>query len=348
MADHTALVVASPYGPAAPSTRVRLYEWLAHLGLTADRLEYAGLGRNGLGTLARHPLVAARAELVTRRATTSLGDATLLLSREASPFSRGGVEGSLLAAARRGVYDLDDALFADRDGWRRVLAKEPKCRRSIQAADHVIVGNDYLAEYAAELTDDLTVIPTCVEPSAYQPTGTYELPDRPTLVWLGSPSTEPYLEEIAPALAEVHRQRGVRVVVVSGPRTPGSPELADFVERVPWSPDGVAGVLAQADVALGPLPDNAYTRGKCAYKILQYAATGLPIVASPVGANTVAIARLGGLAATTHDEWVEALIDVLDSSTAQRRERGSAALRGVREHYSFDAWAETWGKAVGL
>lgn len=348
MGDHESLVVASPYGPAAPSTRVRVYEWLAHLGLTADRLEYAGLPRNGMGTLARHPFTAARAELATRRATKRLEDSILLLSREASPFSRGVLEVGLLAAARRGVYDLDDALFADRDGWRRLLAKEPKCRRSIQAADHVIVGNDYLAEYASEITDAITVIPTCVEPSAYHPTETYEIPDEPTLVWLGSPSTEPYLEEIVPALQEVHRQRGARVVLISGPRTHGTPEFADFVRRVPWSPDGVAAVLAQADVAMGPLPDNAYTRGKCAYKILQYAATGLPFVASPVGANATAISRLGGIAATTTDEWAEALIGVLDSSTAERSDRGATALRGVRDHYSFDAWANAWGKAVGL
>src|SRR5687767_592267 len=105
MADHASLVVASPYGPAAPSTRVRVYEWLARLRLTADRLEYAGLGRNGLGTLVRHPATVARAELATRRATKSLEDSILLLSREASPFSRGGLEGGLLAAARHGVYD---------------------------------------------------------------------------------------------------------------------------------------------------------------------------------------------------------------------------------------------------
>jgi glycosyltransferase involved in cell wall biosynthesis len=348
MTDRTSLVVASPYGPAAPSTRVRLYEWLAHLGLSAERLEYAGLARNGLASVVRRPLAAVRAELTTRRAARSVSEATLLLSREASPFSRGGLEADLLTGARRGVYDLDDALFADRDGWRRVLAKEPKCRRSLEAADHVIVGNDYLAEYASALTDDLTVIPTCVEPSAYRPTSTYEISDQPTLVWLGSPSTEPYLEEIATALAEVHRLRGARVVLISGPRPQGSPEFADFVRRVPWSPEGVADALAQADVALGPLPDDAYTRGKCAYKILQYAATGLPIVASPVGANSTAIARLGGLAATTHDEWVEALTSVLDSSAAARREQGSAALSGVREHYSFDVWADAWRKAVGL
>ena len=348
MGDHDPLVVASPYGPAAPSTRVRVYEWLDHLGLTAERLEYAGLGRNGLGTLVRHPLAAARAELATRRVTTRLDDSILFLSREASPFSRGGLEGGLLAAARRGVYDLDDALFADRDGWRRLLAKEPKCRRSIQAADHVIVGNEYLAEYASELTDALTVIPTCVEPSAYRPTTSYDIPDEPTLVWLGSPSTEPYLEQIGPALREVHRQRRARVVVISGPRAHGAPEFSDFVQRVPWSPDGVAAVLSQADVALGPLPDDPYTRGKCAYKILQYAATGLPFVASPVGANAPAISRLGGVAATTTDEWVEALIGLIDAPTTERRDRGAAALRGVHDHYSFDAWADAWGKAVGL
>lgn len=342
------LTVVSPYGGAAPSTRVRVYEWLDHLGIEAERLEYAGLGRNGLGTLLRRPLVPVRAELRTRAAVKHVHDATVLVSREASPFSRGGIESRMLRSAARGVYDLDDALFADNRGWRRVLAKDVKCRRAIQEADQVIVGNDYLADYASAYTRDLAVIPTCVDPSMYEPKASYEIDGPPTLVWLGSPSTEQYLESIAPALHEVHRRSSATLVLVSGPKPRDHVELGPFVRRVPWAPDTVAQVLASADVALGPLRDDEYARGKCAYKLLQYAATGLPMVASPVGANASAISRFEGLPATSDDDWIDAITALLDTSVSERAARGATALLGVRTHYAFNAWADDWKRAVGI
>lgn len=346
--DAAPLVVMSPYGSAAPSTRVRVYEWLDHLGLSAQRGEYAGLGRNGLGALVRRPVAAVEAESRTRSMVATVCQSVLLLSREASPWSRGGVESRLLRSAARGVYDLDDALFADRAGWRRVLGKESKCRRSMAAADRVIVGNDYLAEYADRYTTQVTVIPTCVEPSAYEQKQIYDLSAEPTLVWLGSPSTERYLLDIAPALREVHCRTGARLVLISGPRATEHHELDGIVDRVPWRPETVARLLAAADVALGPLSDDEYSRGKCAYKLLQYAASGLPMIGSPVGANESALARFGGLAATTMDDWIDGISSLLRSSSAERRQRGESAIGGVRSHYSFDVWAHAWKEAVGV
>lgn len=346
--DSDSLVVVSPYGAAAPSTRVRLYEWLDHLGLSARRAEYAGLGRNGLGAMASQPATAVRAERRTRAMVDDVRDSVLLLSREASPWSRGALESRLLQSARRGVYDLDDALFADRQGWRRLLGKEPKCRRSMEVADRVIVGNDYLAEYAAQHSRDVTVIPTCVDPSAYQRKRTYDLSDGPTLIWLGSPSTEAYLLGIAPALREVHRRTGARLTLISAARESEHPELSGLVDRVVWDPKTTPRMLAEADVALGPLSDDEYSRGKCAYKLLQYAATGLPMVGSPVGANESALSRFDGLAAHTVDDWVDGISSLLDSSSEERRRRGERAIAGVQAHYSFDVWADAWKGAVGV
>ena len=340
------LSVVSIYGPTAPSTRVRAYEWLQHLALDATRFEYAALGDHSPRTALTHLPAIARAERRVRSLSRSSLGGTVFLSREASPWSTGGVESRLLRAASRGIYDLDDALFEDRLGWRRVLGKRQKVEMAAAAADVVIAGNALLADFAADHSRDVRLIPTCVQPGEYLTKSSYDIAGPPTLVWLGSHSTEAYLTGIAPALREVHRRTGARVRVISAVSDTDVPGLEGLMDRVTWTPTSYPAHLATADVALAPLDDDPFARGKCAYKLLQYAATGLPMVGSPVGANQLALERFSGWAATTHDDWVDALGEAIDSSAGARSELGQQGMAAVRTHYSFDAWADEWRAAV--
>jgi glycosyltransferase involved in cell wall biosynthesis len=340
------LSVVSIYGPAAPSTRVRAYEWLEHLALDATRLEYAALGDHSPRTALRHLPAIARAEARVRSVSRSSLAGTVFLSREASPWSTGGVEARLLGSASRGVYDLDDALFEDRLGWRRVLGKRRKVELAAAAADVVIAGNALLADFAAQHSRDVRLIPTCVEPGRYLPKTSYDISGPPMLVWLGSRSTEAYLTGIAPALREVHRRTGARVRIISAASDADVPGLEGLMDRVTWTPTSYAAQLSSGDVALAPLDDDPFARGKCAYKLLQYAATGLPMVGSPVGANQLALERFSGWAATSHDDWVDALGEAIDSSADARAVRGAQGRSAVRTHYSFDAWSDEWRRAV--
>src|SRR5436305_3743919 len=127
---------------------------------------------------------------------------------------------------------------------------------------------------------------------------------------MGSPSTEPYLRLVEAPLLALHRACGARLTVVSAGSAPLGP-LESMADRVRWSRDGYGTVLAGADVGIGPLADTPYARGKCAYKLLQYAAAGLPLVASPVGANDAALRVLGGVPAPDGDAWYDALTHLL-------------------------------------
>ena len=91
--------------------------------------------------------------------------------------------------------------------------------------------------------------------------------------------------------------------------------LQTIVDRVEWSLATYASAIAATDLAVAPLTDTPYATGKCAYKMLQYAAIGLPIVASPVGANAVAGERLGAFLASGAEEWVDAITEVLAQRT---------------------------------
>jgi len=341
------LTTVSCYGNQSPSTRVRVQDWLDHLGLDAESLHYADLPDARLSTIGRHPVSVLHAELHTRRLTRAR-HARLLLSREASPFSRGEVESKLLRRATHGTYDFDDALFEDVAGWRRGLGKEVKCRLAVESADVVIAGNDYLADWASTYNDEVRVIPSCVEPSMYIAKTSWDIQGPPTLVWLGSRSTERYVEQLGPALREVNRLTGARLLLISQAKEQEHPSLAGIVERRPWSLGTFADELATGDIALAPLDSSRYSMGKCAYKLLQYAATGLPIVGSPVGANRMALERFSGTAVTNMNDWVDALVGMISESSAERRVRGATGIRAVNEHYSFTAWSSAWKDAVDL
>jgi len=338
------LVVVTPYGREGGSSRVRVYDWLDHLGLVADVHDYRGGPSNRPKTLVRQPFSTLRAESATR--SVDVSGRRLVLSREASPMSGGKVEARLLRAASHGVYDVDDALFHDTGtGVRRALGKAATWTHAVAAADVVIAGNEYLAERASRTARTVYVIPSCIEPRAYAPKLSYALNDPPRIVWVGSPASEAYLLSIAPSLLEVHHRSGARLGVVSA----GSASLGlldPMVDRVPWSLEGVGRILAAADVAIGPLVDSPYARGRCAYQLVQYAAAGLPMVGSPVGANVAALEALAGFGERSESGWTEAIIGLLAAGDDVRARLGAMARRGVEQHYSFARWAATWRAAV--
>ena len=344
----TYLHAISSYGPKAASTRVRLYDWFRFLGFEPTHHCYAGLSNNRPSSIARHAVRVVRAELSLRR--LDLSDQRVIISREASPFSKGDIEERLLRDAAHGAYDFDDALFHDHSPIRRLLGTQDKCRRAVAAADVVIAGNDYLANWAQDHNKDVRVIPSCIDPRDYVPKTQWSITgDAPSLVWLGSPATEQYVAQIAPALIEVHRQTGASLTLISGPRdNPALEPFRHMLRRVPWGIYTFASDLASADVAIAPLDDSPYSRGKCAYKLLQYAASGLPVVGTPVGANDLALQRFDGLAPSTHGGWTDALTQLLNESAARRAGRAAQGREAVEHHYSFKAWKDEWLEAVGI
>src|SRR2546429_3596941 len=203
------LAVASPnvvtiatYGHSGSSSRVRIHDWSAHQGLTTENYDYLGtpnlFGRTLLDNWWRLPTAEAQ---IRRLSRSPQRIDRLLISREATPFSRGGAESRLLRGAQYSAYDFDDAIWADgRGGIHSVFSKPKMWERAVTAADCVIAGSDYLAEAAAKFNRNVVMIPSCVEPDRYECPHSYELGESPVLVWLGSPSTESHLNLIADAL----------------------------------------------------------------------------------------------------------------------------------------------------
>ena len=318
-----------PYPATNASVRARILEWSA-------RVEPGTVTVYGPGFRSGRPPA----------------NETTLLLRNARRFSRGRYERRLLERAGLSIYELDDGLPWD-DGrlpglghwWKRPWPRHLIAQRAGAAADRIIVGNEVLAEWAATVCPDVRLIPTCVDPDAYRTKDSYDLSGRPCIGWIGSPATEGYLWDLAEVFAEVHRQHDIELAVI-GSAGPVPQVIAPFTRRLPWSPGLAEQALATWDVGVMPLWDGVYERAKCGYKLLQYAAAGLPVVGSPVGVNESILAGMDGLSPRSPQDWIDCLVELITESTQRRAARGAAG-RAVAARFSFAAWLPTWSAAVG-
>ena len=155
--------------------------------------------------------------------------------------------------------------------------------------------------------------------------------DCVTIGWIGSPTTAPYLQLLVEPLQRLASERPVRLLVVGGP----APAIAgvDVIEQ-PWSLEQEVPLIQQFDVGVMPLPDTPWTRGKCAYKLIQCMACGIPVVASRVGANVEAVPTECGLLAETPEEWLSAFRR-LAAEPELRQRMGTAARQWVEQRYSL-------------
>ncbi|MDE2303988.1 MAG: glycosyltransferase family 4 protein [Gammaproteobacteria bacterium] len=260
------------------------------------------------------------------------------------------IEARLFATfSRHRVFDFDDAIYVrkprrlgeppDESPWRR-RKFEATCR----LADEVAAGNQVLAEAAWTAARAVTILPTSIDAGAYplapSTLGAAAAGGPVTIVWIGSPENLVYLELVRPALARLAaRDPRVRLRVICS-RFPEWPEIP--VERVSWSSEGEAAALAESQIGIMPLTDDAWARGKCAFKLLQYMAARLPCVASPVGANTEAVidAVTGYHAYDDHD-W-ERRLGELVASRELRERMGAAGHAHVERHYSMRSYRERY------
>jgi glycosyltransferase involved in cell wall biosynthesis len=264
------------------------------------------------------------------------------IEKELFPYLPAFSEQFLALIGKKYVVDYDDAIFhnydlSDSPIVRRFLAK--KIDTVMANSGCVIAGNDYLAERAQVAgAKRIEWVPTVIDQSRYKPLVKAEGSSK-VIGWIGSPSTQKYVLDIKQALRAVCERHSARLLLV-GATQDIVDQLPDIkVDVVPWSEDSEVQLIQKMDIGIMPLPDGPWEKGKCGYKLIQYMACGVPVIASAVGVNIDIINNSEcGYLAKNEKQWVNSL-DALLSSTEHRKTFGKAGRNAVEETYSLQVQA---------
>jgi glycosyltransferase involved in cell wall biosynthesis len=233
------------------------------------------------------------------------------------------------------VFDFDDAVFVSyrspSNGYLSYLKFASKTKTICRIASHVMAGNPYLAEYARQVNDRVTVVPTTIDTEKYRVSQPKESSGPPVIGWTGSYSTVQHLDTLRGALKKLAERESFQLRVIGTPSYQCPPI---DVQAMPWRADTELEDLSAIDIGVMPLPDDKWSKGKCGLKALQFMALGIPTICSPVGVNTDIIRDdQNGFLASTEDEWVDKLTRLLRSRELRQR-LGQAGRATVEQKYS--------------
>ena len=259
----------------------------------------------------------------------------LWIEKETLPWLPSWIEKVLLSGAVPYVLDYDDAVFHHYDKHaspvvRALLAG--KHSALIQGAARVIAGNTYLAEFATQAgAPRVDVVPTVIDLARYpaEMCQRAETPEPPCVGWIGQRATASFLEPYANLFKRLASKGQSRFAAIGiDAQALGLP-----MASIPWTENTEVASIASFDIGIMPLRDGFFEQGKCGYKLIQYMANGLPVVASPVGVNRQIVEHgVNGFLAETPAQWEQALQALLSDSGLRHR-MGQAGRQKVERQY---------------
>jgi len=336
------LLMLTKYGHLGASSRLRSHSYVSTLQAAGWQVTVSPLMHDDYisGLQQGKRVVGGLPFAYLRRmaALRSAADYDLVwIEKDALPWLPVCIERGLLGARAPYVLDYDDAVFHHYDLHRSPLIRTLLGRKHddlMRGAAMVIAGNDYLAQRArAAGATRVHIVPTVVDIDRYRDMSARAPHNGPLeVVWIGQRSTGRYLQPLAPIMRRLD-QAGICKFTAIGI------DAAQFglpMRSLPWDENREAAMLSQFDCGIMPLPDTPFERGKCGYKLIQYMACGLPVVASPVGVNTRLVEHgINGLLATQPQDWEHALIKLADDP-ALRQRMGEVGRNVVVHQYSLD------------
>lgn len=247
------------------------------------------------------------------------------------------------------VVDYDDAIFHRYDLSNKPLIKKilsKKIDKVMKFATIVIVGNNYLKQRAINANQEINqntkktiekkiiLMPTVIDLERYKVKKSMDV--LPIVIgWIGSPATQNYVIELAPIFDKLSANANITLHLIGATKEIASYFTHTQVKVLPWQEKTEVDNIREMDIGIMPLKNGPWEQGKCGYKLIQYMACSLPVIASKVGAN-IDILNYShcGLLADSQQDWFDAL-SLLVSKPELRKKYGNAGRVAVENKYSI-------------
>ena len=264
----------------------------------------------------------------------------LWVEKELLPMLPAGFEALLRVFKIPYVVDYDDAVFHRYDMNPNRLIRmflKHKIDHVMRHAALVIAGNQYLADRAiiagahrvASLPSVVDVSQYALKPSAVESVF--------RVGWIGAPITVPNLDLIRDAVTMLHREVDFQVILMGAGTANPFPHIP--VTNLSWSEETELSIGEIFDVGVMPLIDGPFERGKCGYKLVQYMAGGISVIASPVGVNRQIIEPgVNGYLAESTQDWLVALRDLMNN-VQKCLDMGLAGRQKAEQMYNLQVTA---------
>jgi len=274
----------------------------------------------------------------------------VFIHREAAPLGPPVFEWWIAKiAGKKIIYDFDDALWLPDDLYENLLVAWFKWRKKTasicQWAWKVSAGNNYLADYAGMYNTNVVLNPTTIDPNWPAATVKHEYNHNRAstldaiIGWTGSHSTMKYLEPFIPIMEELEKKYRLEFLLISNKKPAWTLKSLRYW---PWSEKTEIEDLRRIDIGIMPLPKDDWAKGKCGFKALQFMALEIPVVASPVGVNSILIHdNENGFLASSTKEWIEKLHFLIEKPEL-RKKFGIAGSKTIEEKYTVNANKENF------
>lgn len=229
----------------------------------------------------------------------------------------------IIARKTKMVFDFDDSIWlqnvSEANQSLSFLKDAQKTAKLIELADLVLAGNSYLQQYALQYNKQTQLLPTVVDTSHYQSASQGSSTSPICIGWSGSFSTVPYFETIVPVLIRLKKKYGNSIYFKLIGDVNYYNEALEL-RGTAWTASTELAELAELDIGLMPLPDDEWTKGKCALKGLLYMSMGQVAVLSDVGVNASVIENgVDGFLCQGLESWFDTLSILIEDASLRQK-----------------------------
>jgi len=232
------------------------------------------------------------------------------------------------------ILDVDDAIHLHQ--------KFHSIEKISHKASAIVVCNDYLANYYQQFNKPVYIIPTPVNIDKYKPS-TKKDSIQIVIGWIGTSSNFQSLKSIEKELSIFLYQNPNSILKVVSNKNPNFTLIEkDRYIYKQWSETEDVEDIQSFNIGIMPLLNTEHSRGKCAFKMLQYMSCGIPVVSTCLPMNKK-ILEMGkcGFCIKEKDHWVDTLAK-LSQNKKIRNSFGQEGRRIIEQQFSTKFYAKQY------